>query len=115
MRAWYSSSSFNSPPGVNYACVGLLEKKVAEHKVRNNEFICNLCVDEMAIRQQIQWIDGEKRMIGYSTYGDDSTRKDPNVAKQAIVFVLVGVNERFQFSVTDCLSLHHFVNWQRAS
>lgn len=65
MRAWYSNSSFNSPPGVNYACMGLLQKKVAEQKVRNNEFICNFCVDEMAIRQQIQWIDGDKRMIGY--------------------------------------------------
>lgn len=85
--------------------MGLLEKKAAEKKAIGRELICNLCMDEMSIRQHVQWCDSNKSMIGYSTFGEDADFRDPKVAKQAIVFMLVGVNERFKLPIA-----YHFIN-----
>lgn len=105
IRAWYANSNFNSPPGINNPCMGLLEKKAAEKKAMGRELNYNLCMDEMSIRQHVQWCDSNKSMIRYSTFGKDADFKDPNVAKQAIVFALVGVNERFKLPIA-----YHFIS-----
>lgn len=96
IRAWYANSDFSSSPGVNHKALESLEMKVAEKKVMGEELICSLCVDEMSIRQHVQWCGSQKILLGYPTYGDNDTTNDLKCAKQAIVFMLCGVNERFQ-------------------
>lgn len=103
IRKWYANSHMDAQPGVNKNMLQLIEKKVAEQKAKGSEFVCSLAVDEMSIRQHAQWCNEKKCIIGYPTYGQScSAKKD--LAKQAIVFMLTGVNERFQLAIA-----YHFV------
>lgn len=105
IRAWYANSDFSSPPGVNYKVLKCLEVKVAEKKAMGSELICSLSVDEMSIRQLVQWCGSQKTLLGYPTYGDIDITNNLECAKQAIVFMLCGVNERFQLPFA-----YHFVS-----
>lgn len=108
IRAWYANSDFSSPPGINHKALQSLEVKVAEKTAVGSELVCSISVDEMAIRQHIQWCNNNKKMLGYPTYGlsptNNASDKPPH-AKQAIVFMLCGVNERFQLPFA-----YHFVS-----
>lgn len=66
--------------------------------------MCSICVDEMSIRNEITWDHSLGRMTGYVTYGCDDV-DDPLVAKEAIVYVVSGLNEKFRIPLA-----YHFVN-----
>lgn len=69
------------------------------------ELVCSISVDEMSIRRNIQWSKSKKVMLGLATYGDSMADNGTvEYAKQAIVFMLCGVNERLQLPFA-----HHFV------
>lgn len=102
IRGWYANSYFNSPPGINHEILKLLGNKASQKKAMGSELICSLVVDEMSIRQHAQWCDKSKTIIGYPTYGRIASSDD--LANQAIVFMLVGVNERLQSAIA-----YHFL------
>lgn len=104
IRAWYANSDFSSPPGVNEKALQSLEIKIAEKTAIGSELICSISVDEMSIRKHIQWCNSNKKMLGFATYGGNSSDKQ-QYAKQAIVFMLCGVNARFQLPFA-----YHFVS-----
>lgn len=103
IRAWYANSYYNSSPGINHNILQLIGNKAAEKKAMGDQLICSLAVDEMSIHQHAQWCDHSKTMYGYPTYG---RKPSENIlASQAIVFMLVGVNERLQSTVA-----YHFIS-----
>lgn len=92
-----------SPPGINENVLKILGNKADEKRSQGDELICSLVLDEMAIHQHAQWCDKTKTIIGYPTYG---RKHDENVlAKEAIVFMLIGVNERLQSAIA-----YHFLS-----
>lgn len=106
IRAWYANSDFSSCPGINVKALQCLENEVAAMRSMESELVCSMSVDEMSIRRNIQWSQSKKTMLGVATYGESNTVGDgtKEYAKQAIVFMLCGVNLRFQLPF-----VHHFV------
>lgn len=101
MRKWYLNSDINCKPGITSKSLEYLTKKVKEKK---GLLVCSVCFDEMAIRKQIMWSHSLKKMLGYVSYGSDDV-DDPLIAKEAIVFMVSGVNEKFRIPAA-----YHFVN-----
>lgn len=102
IRAWYAHSCYSNSPGINYNILKLIGKRAADKKAMGDELICSLLVDEMHIRQHAQWCGQSKTMLGFPSYGRNSS--NDVLASQAIVFMLVGVNERLQSAIA-----YHFI------
>ena len=86
---WYKN--VNGEAGFTLEVFQLLKKKV-EHA--NRTIICSLVIDEMAIRQHVEF-DGV-RYYGFVDYGIQLETDSNPVAKEALVFMLVGVNESWK-------------------
>lgn len=104
LRKWYANSDLNVRLGITEKSIEFLKKKVADKKSIGEELVCSVCFDEMSIRKQITWSQKDGHMLGYATYGNTED-DEPPVAKEAIVFVANGLNERFSIPVA-----YHFVN-----
>lgn len=103
IRKWYANSDLNAEPGITNATVKFLSQKVAEKKKNGEELVCSVCFDEMSMRQHITFSQSQGRMLGYASFGSDPD--EPEVAKEAIVFVVSGLNERFSIPIA-----YHFVS-----
>lgn len=104
IRKWYALSDLNAKPGITDKTLEFLRKKVADMKSAGKDLVCSVCFDEMSIRKLISWCQSEGYMLGYITYGNDGG-EEPSVAKEAIVFIVNGVNELFSIPIA-----YHFVN-----
>lgn len=106
IRAWYARSDYSSPPGINTKILERLAPKVAEKEAMGSKLACSLSVDEMAIRRHIQWNKNSISMMGLPTFENKAENDTQTLqcARQAIVFMLCGVNERFQLQFA-----YHFV------
>lgn len=85
IRSWYSS--IDAKPGHL--------KRMATTKKYD---VC-ISMDEVAIRQQVQYIAAEDRHTGYVTYGFDGTGQKPHATK-ALVFMVQGLTEPFKIAVS---------------
>lgn len=104
LQKWYANSVLNAKPGITNASLQFLKKKVTEKLSVVEKLVCSICFDEMSIRKQIIWSQSEGHMLGYVTYGKTDS-DEPLVAKEAIVFILSGITERFSIPVA-----YQFVN-----
>lgn len=96
IRSWYSTTS--GSPGCTQEAVEVLRKKaeVAGDKIL---YGC-LTLDEMAIRQEVDFNRSEKRLFGYVDYGH--AIEEPYgapMASQALVYLVTGLNERWKIPV----------------
>lgn len=98
IRAWYANSTVSLGVGVNEKHVNILKQLVDRKQANNSELLCAVIFDEMYVRQHVQWINSCKRFLGFSTYGEKG------IAKEALAFVVHGVNEEFQFPIA-----YHFI------
>lgn len=96
VRKWYANSDLNSKEGITGPSMQFLIRKVAEKKAINSNLFCAVCFDEMSIRKHISW--------DQSSYGNDDD-DDPLIAREAIVFMASGLNEKFRVPVA-----YHFTN-----
>jgi len=89
---WYCS--VNGEPGFNKEAFAFIKKCV-------NKTDCSLfgalIMDEMAIRQQIEF-DGQK-FCGKCEMGDNIASEDQSIAKEALVFLVVGINKMWKMPV----------------
>lgn len=93
IRSWYSS--IDAKPGHMREAYDHL-KRMAEEK---HYPVC-ICMDEMSIRQQIQYIPSEDRHTGFVTYGLCEENGDMKHATKALVFMVQGLNEPFKIAVS---------------
>lgn len=109
IRKWYRS--IDGRPGFTDEVLQALR-----HKVENNgtPLFCNLVVDEVCIRQQIDY-DGN-RYYGYEDLGfNNCTNSDhPLQAKSAFVFMLVALNANWKVPVGYFL-IHSLSGKERAN
>ncbi|XP_046401743.1 uncharacterized protein LOC124167740 [Ischnura elegans] len=94
---WYSS--MNGSPGVTMESLNTLRLQVNQSKY---PIYCTLLVDDMAIRKHVEW-DGFK-YHGYVNFGTEFSDDDIPVAKEATVFMIVGVNANWKIPVAFFLS-----------
>lgn len=71
-----------------------IRAKANEAKTNNKQLLCNLVVDEMAIRKHLEW-DG-KKFRGYVDIGNEIDDDSNAVASEALVFMLVSLDSHWK-------------------
>lgn len=104
VRKYYANSELNANPGITKASLQILEKKVAEKRLVGEEVVCSVCFDEMMIRRQATWDVSNKNVAGYVSFGGNDGEDLP-VAKEAIVFIVSGLKEKFRIPIA-----YEFIN-----
>lgn len=89
---WYSS--INGEPGFTGEAMNAIRAKASEAQMNNKELLCNLVVDEMAIRKHLEW-DG-KKFRGYVDIGNEVDDDSNAVASEALVFMLVSLDSHWK-------------------
>lgn len=95
MRKWYMVSKTDGKPGFSKSSMDALQTLAQEHKSKGEQLVCALIYDEMAIRRHIEWSDAEKRFVGRVDYGFNVKNDALPMAKNAIVYMISGVNRKF--------------------
>lgn len=90
-----------------------LKKIAQEFQMKyNRKLMCSLVFDEVNIRQQVSWSMQQLDFTGFVNYGQDPESEQNNLAKQAIVFILKGIDANLEFPVA-----YYFIDsldkWQR--
>lgn len=102
LQKWYYTSTSNGKPGISEDALNVL-KNLAETsetmKTNGQELLCSLSLDEMAIRRNVQYSDAQKTFFGRISYGSRSSGDEFDVAKNAIVFMVSGINEKFEIPI----------------
>jgi hypothetical protein len=92
IEKWYTS--VDGQPGFTDHALRALQARAAS---RQTPLICSLMMDEVAIRQQLEW-DG-KKFCGYIDMGTGTDDDSLPIAKEALVFMVVAVNDCFKLPV----------------
>lgn len=101
LAKWYTS--VNAKPGFTQEAFNLLKKK---------EILCSLVFDKMAIRQHIEF-DGND-YHGYVNIGCNAQNDSVEIASEALVFMVVGINQRWKIPVGYFFVKHLNANQKRA-
>lgn len=104
LRTWYSLSTSNGKPGVQEDSLNALRNLAENMNASGRKLVCSLSLDEMAIRRHVQWSDIEKIFFGRISYGSRTEENSFEVANNAIVFMINGVNDNFNIPVA-----YHFI------
>lgn len=92
IKRWYQSLNGNA--GFTTEAFKALKQKVS---ISGERIIAGLIIDEMAIRQQVEW-DGEK-YHGYVDFGAPENEDSSTIAKEALVFLLTSLTENWKIPV----------------
>lgn len=98
IRNWFANSDLKGEPGFQDEQLERLKKIADDYKSKyDHQLKCSLVFDEIHLRQQVLWAVHQMDYVGYINYGQ---RSDKNtVAKQAIVFLLNGIDVNFEYPV----------------
>lgn len=99
IQQWYANSDVSAEEGISDSHLKKLEGIMNQYKKGNStsELLCTLAFDEMSIRQQILWNRNKCDFDGFVNNNDGC--EDPVRSKQAIVFLLNGINYCLEFPV----------------
>lgn len=92
---WYINSNANGDPGISKQSLETLRKLAKEERDKGKQLVCALIYDEMAIRKHMQWSDSQKKFLGHITYGLESQKDELQLATNAIVFMVNGIDLSF--------------------
>lgn len=103
MRKWYAS--INAAPGFTTEAFEALKLKADEYKTNGKQLYVNVIFDEMAIRQHSQWNPNRNKFDGFIDMGNSATEeRSLSLAKDALLFLVSGVNEDFKIPVSYFLT-----------
>lgn len=94
IRKWYST--INGKPGFSNEAFTALRCKANEENQKGSEVLVCLVYDEMAIRKQEEYDYQADEKTGFVTYGTETGK---TLAKEALVFLVTGVNLHFKIPV----------------
>lgn len=98
IRKWYST--INGKPGFSSEAFTALRCKAMEANRDGKEILVCLVYDEMAIRKQEEYDQHTDTKIGFVNYGTSCVDSNNNAyAKEALVFLVTGINEKFKIPV----------------
>lgn len=92
---WFSK--IDGSPGFTDQSFNFLKKMVAKNLEENKNLYCNLVMDEISIRKQIEWTG--TKFTGFVNVGHDLDSEELPEAKEAIVFMVVAVNGNWKLPV----------------
>ena len=84
-------------PGFTTEAFSALKARTCLRRSKAQPLICALMMDEVAIRQHVEW-DGQK-FQGYIDMGTGLDDDGMPIAKEALTFMVVGVNDSFKVPV----------------
>lgn len=100
IQKWYTYSDGNGDAGIHKSHMNKLKEIAAEFKEKNSrEMVCSLVFDEMNIRQQVFWSLQQFNFDGYINHQENSDQEHKSIAKQAIAFILNGIDTSVEFPV----------------
>lgn len=76
---------------------GIVNSHKLEKKNTTVPILCNLVMDEMSIRQQIEWTG--KKFTGYVDVGTDLDSDNLPEAREVLVFMLVCINSSLKIPI----------------
>lgn len=94
IKSWYRNCDLDSKSGISGKSLEILEKAALTMEKKNQQLIVSLSFDEMAIRKHQQWCNKTNQFYGSVTYGNSD-----EIATNAIVFFIKGVNTYIQIPV----------------
>lgn len=94
IRKWYST--INGKPGYSNEAFTALRCKALKANQNGTEILANVVYDEISIRKMEEYDHETDSRTGFVTYGTDYGEK---LAKEALVFMVVGINEKFKLPV----------------
>lgn len=95
IRQWYRNSNLDAAPGISSQSLNALEVKAKSMQQDSIQLLVNLNFDEIAIQRNMTWCRATNKFIGLINYGTPSTDDEFTLAKDAIVFMAVGINAHF--------------------
>lgn len=98
IKSWYANADFKGEAGLQKECLSKLKQICQDYENTNNcKLMCSLVFDEISIRKQVYWCWHKADFVGFVNCGQDSESEKNSIAKQAIVFILNGVNVSMEF------------------
>lgn len=110
IRKW--ASSVNCSPGFTQLSFNILENTQKMAKERGQEIICNLVLDEMSIKKQIDFTN--EKTWGYVDIGTDVEDDSAVCATQVLVLMVVAINAHWKLPVAYFL-IHSLTGAERAN
>lgn len=92
---WFQS--IEGSPGFCKEALSALAVKNKEAITKNRTVVCNLVMDEMSIRQQVEWTG--KKFCGYVDVGTNLDSDDLPEAKEVLVFMVVALNSHWKIPI----------------
>lgn len=95
LSKWYRA--VDAAPGFTQEAITALKVKQDEASLKGKTLFCNLVLDEMAIRRQIEWTG--TKFCGYVDIGTELDSDKLPEAREALVFMLVCLNDKWKVPV----------------
>lgn len=89
----------NGDPGLCKESLDALKNLAEKYKEEGKQIFAALVFDEMSIRKHLQWSDSRKQYLGTINYGFKMDSEEVPLAKNAIVFLLNGININFNMPI----------------
>lgn len=99
IRSWLSNTTGYGEPGISDEGLRALGTIANDMKAKKKEFYCSMSFDEMNIRRHVQWSDAKKKFVGFISYGKKDIDGQIPVARQALVFLITGINVQVSIPV----------------
>lgn len=100
LSRWYQS--VDGSPGFTKEAFNALKFRAEESAKKGRTIFCNLVMDEMAIRKLVEWTG--KKYTGFVDFGYNIGADNRQEAKEALVFLLVAINDFFKVPVAYFLT-----------
>lgn len=97
IRKWYSV--INGKPGFSTEAFAARKLKANEANQNGKEILGCIIFDEMAIRKHEEYDAQNHKKIGHVNFGTNIVRDETEFAKEALVYMVTGVNENFKIPV----------------
>lgn len=110
IRQWYRNSSLDAESGVSKHSLEALRNKAKEMSEDDKQLVVSLSFDEMAIQRNLVWCRSSNKFIGLIDRGTPKEKEDFDLAKNAIVFMVSGININFEQPVA-----YYFIQTLNAS
>lgn len=97
LSKWYGS--VDGTPGFTAEAIQAVKVKVQSEQEKGKKLIAGLMMDEMSLHEHVHWTGS--RQVGYVDYGTGIGGSEHTLekAKNALVFMLVGLNARWKVPI----------------
>lgn len=98
IRGWYRS--VDGSPGISGDALNELKILASDANSKGDIILAASMMDEITLHQSYQWSDNTNEIMGEVDLGQNEERtKDKSLARQALVYLINGINTKFKIPV----------------